>query len=204
MSMQTPNGYKDGAWEISGQQVICTLGHAPWVLNPMDIEYLQMQHGADFSLMWLKARAVAQPYQVGRYARNGVTFANALSEFATRNGIPVYNSQLGDGTNDRVQDIHAASAAAAQPIAQTSQQPQGAAWPTQQGYPQQTAYTPQQTGYQPASTRLYHRSTGYQPQQPGYQPQQPGYHHRIPYQPQQPGYQPQDSHRNSRDLVSLG
>lgn len=148
MSMQTPTGFKDGAWEINGAQVITTLGPTPWILNAMDIAYLQMQHDANFTILWLKARAVEQPYQVGRYQRNVYSFANALSNYATKYGIPVYNSQIGGSAPQQTQPQQ--SGYAPQP-----------GYAPQQGYPQQPGFAPQQ-GYpqQPAMNRSQERPAG--------------------------------------------
>lgn len=146
MSMRTPTGFRDGAWEINGAQVITTLGQTPWVFNATDIEYLQMQHGTDFTFLWLKARAVAQPYQVGRYPRNVYSFANALSNYAATYGIPVYNTQIGSEPQDRVQY---AQAAAAPMYPQQTYPQQG--FSSAQGYPQQPAMNRSQA--RPAARR---------------------------------------------------
>lgn len=75
--------YREGLWEIRGTQIIATFPQGLWILNPPDLEYLQIRQGMEsgfpFTDVIIKTRIMAQTYPVGRYAGGAYSFASALS-----------------------------------------------------------------------------------------------------------------------------
>ena len=152
------------------------------LLQPMDIEYFQIHRGpaGGLSQLWLKARAMAQPHLVGQFEEGPWNLLAAMSAFATRNGIPVYQNLSG-----AVSTGHAPAQQAP-----AVQQP----YATQQAYPAQQPHPAQQQPYQAQQQPYQAQQQHYQAQQP-YQAQQQHYQAQQPHQAQPPYRGPQAAQR---------